>query len=54
MLHAKFQEKNNLTVFTIYGRGGHLGHVTNFHFAVQWLHIEFGLYWPESFGEEGL
>ena len=36
MLHAKFQEprplgsgeEDFLKVFTIYGRGGHLGHVT--------------------------
>ena len=36
MLHAKFQEQETfgsgedlfLNVFTIYGRGGHLGHVT--------------------------
>ena len=36
MLHAKFQdhrtsgsgEKTKLKVFIIYGRGGHLGHVT--------------------------
>ena len=35
MLHTKFQdhrtsgsEKNILKLFTIYGHGGHLGHVT--------------------------
>ena len=51
MLHTKFRENRPtgsgeevfLRVFTIYGRGGHLGHVTsimliNFHFLV-----------PESF-----
>ena len=35
MLHAKFQimflEKKILKVFTIYGRGSHLGHVTMDH-----------------------
>ena len=40
---AGFGEEGFLTVFTIYGRGGHLGHVTSimssdFHFLV-----------PESF-----
>ena len=47
MLHTKFRgnwpagsrEEDFLRVFTIYGRGGHLGHVTsimfiNFHFLV--------------------
>ena len=50
MLHTKFRENRHtgsgedfLRVFTIYGHGGHLGHVTrimliNFHFLV-----------PESF-----
>ena len=51
MLHTKFHEnqpagsgeEDFLSAFTIYGRGGHLGHVTrimltNFHFLV-----------PESF-----
>ena len=51
MLHTKFRRNRPVTsgeeefrrVFTIYGRGGHLGHVTsimssNFHFLV-----------PESF-----
>ena len=50
MLHTKFRgnwpagsEEDFLRVFTIYGRGGHLGHVTSimssdFHFLV-----------PESF-----
>ena len=29
MLHAKFQDRKKiLKVCTIYGRGGHLGHVT--------------------------
>ena len=51
MLHTKFRgnrhagsrDEDSLRVFTIYGRGGHLGHVTSimssdFHFLV-----------PESF-----
>ena len=56
MLHAKFQdhrtsdsgEEDLLKVFTIYGRGGHLGHVTwtiytnlSFPFPRR-LHIRFG------------
>ena len=52
MLHTKF--RGNLPAgsgeefFTIYGRGGHLGHVTsimssNFHFLVpESFHTEFG------------
>ena len=41
-------EKNFLTVFTIYGRGGHLGQVTSimssdFHFLVpESFHTKFG------------
>ena len=48
MIHTKFRgnrptssgEEDFLRVFTIYGRGGHLGHVTtimlsDFHFLVQ-------------------
>ena len=56
MLHTKFQgnppvgsgEEDFLRVFTIYGDGGHLGHVTsimsiNFHFHVSKnLHTKFG------------
>ena len=55
MLHTKFHGnrpngsgEDFLTVFTIYGHGGHLGHVTsiiliNFHFHVpKSLHTEFG------------
>ena len=55
MLHTKFREnrpagsgeENFLRVFTIYGRGGHLGHVTkmpqtNFLYPYpRRLHIEF-------------
>ena len=56
MLHTKFcgnrstspREEGFLSVFTIYGNGGHLGHVTsimlfNFHFNVpKSLHTKFG------------
>ena len=56
MLHAKFQdhrtsnsgEEDILKVFTIYGHGGHLGHVTwtiYIHFCSPFpkrLHIKFG------------
>ena len=56
MLHTKFRgnlhagsgEENFRRVFTIYGHGGHLGHVTsiistNFHFNVpKSLHTKFG------------
>ena len=63
MLHTKFREnrpagsgeEDFLRVFTIYGRGGHLGHVTrimltNFHFLVpESFHTKFSLEWPSSF-----
>ena len=56
MLHTKFRgnrsagsgEEDFLRVFTIYGHGGHLGHVTSikliyFHFHVpKNLHTKFG------------
>ena len=56
MLHTKFRENRPAgsgeedfgRVFTIYGRGGHLGHVTSimssgFHFFVpESLHTKFG------------
>ena len=56
MLHTKFRgnrpagsgEEDFLRVFTIYGRGGHLGHVTtimsaDFHFLVpEILYKKFG------------
>ena len=56
MLHTKFhgnrhngsREEDFLRVFTIYGRGGHLVHVTsimssNFHFLVpESVHTKFG------------
>ena len=63
MLHTKFrgnrpagsEEENFRRVFTIYGNGGHLGHVTcimssNFHFLVpESLHKTFGLDRQRSF-----
>ena len=63
MLHTKFREnrpagsgkEDFLRVFTIYGHGGHLGHVTsmmliNFHFLVpESLHIKFGFDWLSGF-----
>ena len=66
MLHTKFREnrpvgsgeKDFWRVFTIYGRGGHLGHVTqmprtNFRSPYPWrLHIEFGFDRASGFGEE--
>ena len=62
MLLAKFQDPNtsgsgeeDLKVFTIYRRGGHLGHVTwtiytNFDSPFpRTLHITFGSEWPSGF-----
>ena len=62
MLHAKFKiighlvlEKKIFKVFTIYGHGGHLGHVTltiyiNFRSPFpRRLHIKFGVDWPSDF-----
>ena len=68
MLHTKFRENRPAgsgkedfkRVFTIYGRGGHLGHVTqvprtNFRSPYpRRLHIKFGFDWPSGFGEEDL
>ena len=65
MLHTKFRgnrpassgEEDLLWVFTIYGRGGHLGHVTSimssdFHFLVpESFHRKFGSDWHSSFWE---
>ena len=62
MLHTKFLENRPadsgeddfLRVFTIYGRGGHLGHVTqmprtNFHSPnPRRLHIKFGFDWASG------
>ena len=65
MLHAKFrsnlstssEEENFLRVFTIYGHGSHLGHVTwiiyihiGFPFP-QMLHMKFGFDCPRGFRE---
>ena len=66
MLHAKFQdhrtsgsgEEDFLKVFTIYGHGGHLGHVTwtiyiNFRSpSPRRRHIKFGFDWPSGFSVE--
>ena len=62
MLHTKFRGnrpagsgEDLLRVFTIYGRGGHLGHVTSimstdFHFLVpESFHTKFGSEWHSSF-----
>ena len=63
MLHTKFHEnqpagsgeEDILRVFTIYGHGGHLGHVTrimliNFHFLVpESFHTKFSSEWRRSF-----
>ena len=63
MLHTKFRgnrpacsgEEDFLRVFTIYGCGGHLGHVTsimliNFHLLVlESFHTKFGSEWLSSF-----
>ena len=54
MLHTKFHA-NRPPVFTIYGHGGHLGHVTSimftyFHFrAPESFHTKFGSEWHSSF-----
>ena len=66
MLHIKFREhrpagsgeENFLRVFTIFGRGGHLGHVTwTIYINVRSpfprrLHIKFGFDWPSGFRGE--
>ena len=68
MLHTKFRgnrptgsgEEDFLVFFTIYGRGGHLGHLTrisqsNFRSLYPWmLHIKFHFDWPSGFREEDL
>ena len=68
MLHTKFRENRPTgsgeedfsRVFTIYGRGSHLGHVTQMprtNFSSPYprrLHIKFGFDWPSGFGEEDL
>ena len=65
MLHAKFPDHRTsgsgedfFKVFTIYGRGGHLGHVTwtiytNFRSPFpRRLHIKLSFDWPSGFREE--
>ena len=66
MLHAKFQdhrtsssgEEDVLKVFTIYRRGGHLGHVTWTIYTnlgspfPRRLHLKFGIDWSSDFGGE--
>ena len=66
MLHAKFQdhrtsgsgEEDFLSFFTIYGHGGHLGHVTWTIYTKfpspfpRRLHIKFGFDWPSGFRGE--
>ena len=66
MQHIKFRgnqstgsgEEDFWRIFTIYGHGGHLDHVTtivsiNFHFLVpESLHIKFGFDWPSGFWEK--
>ena len=66
MLYTKFRgnwptgsgEEDFLVFFTIYGRGGHLGHLTrisqsNFRSLYPWmLYIKFD--WPSGFREEDL
>ena len=68
MLHTKPQghwpfgsgEEDFWSVFTIYGHGGHLGHVTqtprtNFRSPIPLKHhMKFGFDWPSGFGEEDL
>ena len=68
MLHTKFHEnrpagsgeEDFYVVFTIYGRGSNLGHVTlisqsNFCLPYPWmLHIKFHFDWPSSSREENL
>ena len=60
MLHTKFLGNRLTGSGTIYGRGGHLGHVTwisqsNFRLPYPWmLHIKFHFDWPSSFREEDL
>ena len=54
----KFFRRRFLKVFTIYGHGGHLGHVTwiiytNFRSPFpRRLHIKFGFDWPSGFSGE--
>ena len=63
MLHTMFRGNRStgsgeeiFKVFTIYGRGGHLGHVTWTIYASfgslfpRRLYIKFGFDWPRGFG----
>ena len=65
MLHTKFRGNRPagsggdfLMVFTIYGRGGHLGHVTQMPQTKyrspypRGFHIKFGFDWQSGFGED--
>ena len=66
MIHTKSQghrpsgsgEEDFLRVFTIYGHGGHLGHVTktirtNFRSPIlRSLHMKYDFNWPSSFRGE--
>ena len=67
MLHTKYREnrpagsgeKDFCRVFTIYGRCGHLGHVTqmqrtNFFPPPKEAPHKIGFDWPSGFGEEDL
>ena len=67
MLHTRFRGNRPAgsgevfsMVFTIYGRGGHLGHVTQMPRTKyrspypRRLHIKFGFDWQSGFGEEDL
>ena len=67
MLHAKFQGNRStgprgdfFKVFTIYGRGGHLGHLTwaiytNFDSPIpRRLHIKCGFDWSSDFRGEDI
>ena len=67
MLHTKFREnglagsgEDFFRIFTIYGRGGHLGHVTKMPRTKyrssypRRLHIKFVFDWPRGSGEEDL
>ena len=66
MLHAKFLrnrstssgEEDYRRVYTIYGHGGHLGHVTLIIYIyidspiLKMLHMKFGFDWPRGFRGE--
>ena len=66
MLHTKFRgnrptgsgvRRRVLKGFTIYRRGGHIGHVTQMSrtkFRSSYprkFHIKFGFHWPSGFGD---